>query len=349
MRLGLTQLGNIDIAVRAIARKLGIDLVRTPPSTERTLSLGVKHSPEMACLPFKIQLGNMIEALEQGADTLLMPGGAGPCRFGYYHTIHERILRELGYKFQMVTQDRGIMHIVKYLTDGAPIGKVVLALRFGIAKLKALDNLERLVHKMRPIVRDKGEAARTYGVAIKAIDSAGDYRALNRTKRQYQQKLMGLATVTSTPLIVGLTGEIFVVADPFTNMGVEAELGNLGVWVRRSIFISDFVTLHMFGGLVALREKNKAHRAAMPYVTRHLGGDGWQSVGEKVLHATDWDGVVHLEPLGCMPEITARNIMPSTKEKLPVLNLIYDEHTGRAGMINRIEAFADMLRRKKQR
>ena len=82
---------------------MGFDLVRTPPTTQRTLSLGVEYSPEFVCLPFKLQLGNMIEALESGADTLLMPGGPGPCRFGYYHKTHTLILHDLGYKFQMLT------------------------------------------------------------------------------------------------------------------------------------------------------------------------------------------------------------------------------------------------------
>ena len=68
------------------------------------------------------------------------------------------------------------------------------------------------------------------------------------------------------------------------------------------------------------------------------------------MHAKDWDGLVHLEPFGCLPETMARNIMPSTKEQLPVLNIIYDEHTGKAGVINRLEAFVDMIyRRKKNR
>ncbi len=60
MRLGLTHMGNVDVAVKAMASKLGIDLVLTPGTTQHTLSLGVKYSPETACLPFKIQLGNMI-------------------------------------------------------------------------------------------------------------------------------------------------------------------------------------------------------------------------------------------------------------------------------------------------
>ena len=349
MRLGLTHMGNVDVAVKAMANKLGIDLVMAPP-TIHTLSLGVKYAPEMVCFPFKLQLGSMIEALELGADTTMMPGGPGPCRFGYYHKVLEQILRELGYKFQMITQERGILHMVKYLTNGASLGKVITAFRFGLAKLKAVEELERMVHKIRAVERDKGEATRIYRAGIKALDNAADYQALHQAKREHLQKLMNLPTVSSPdPVKIGITGEFFVVLDPFTNMDIEIELGKLGVEVRRSIFASEWVRLNPFIYALGLQEKNKSHKAAIPYLSRHVGGDGWQSVGEKVLHSKDWDGIVHLEPFGCLPEITARNIMPSIKDGLPVLNIIYDEHTGKAGIINRLEAFVDMIQRKKRR
>ncbi len=59
-------MGNIWVGLKAMANKLGVEIVVPPPTTHRTLSLGVKYSPETACLPFKLTLGNMIEALESG-------------------------------------------------------------------------------------------------------------------------------------------------------------------------------------------------------------------------------------------------------------------------------------------
>jgi predicted nucleotide-binding protein (sugar kinase/HSP70/actin superfamily) len=51
-----------------------------------------------------------------------------------------------------------------------------------------------------------------------------------------------------------------------------------------------------------------------------------------------------------MPEIVAGSIMPSvTKDyDIPVLTLVMDEITGEAGYITRIDAFVDMLRRRRQ-
>ena len=349
MKVTFPHMGNIWVAVKAMANKLGIDLVIPPPTSQRTLSLGVKYSPEMACLPFKLTLGNMIEALELGADTVVMTGGNGPCRFGYYHKVQEPILRELGYNFYMVTQDFGIIHMIKYLTKGASMGKVIAGFRFARAKLKALDKLEQLVFKIRAIERDKGSATQIYRDSIKAIDDAGDYQAIKQAKQEHLQKLNSLPIISSPDTLkIGVTGELFLVIDPFAVMDIEIELGKLGAEVRYLQSIWELVNLNPFLIAFGLREKDKSHKAAMPYLSCHVGGDGWQSVGEKVLHARDLDGLVHIEPLGCLPEIMARNIMPSTKEKLPVLNLIFDEHTARTGVVNRLEAFVDMLHRKKR-
>ena len=59
--------------------------------------------------------------------------------------------------------------------------------------------------------------------------------------------------------------------------------------------------------------------------------------------------MVHLAPFTCMPEIVAQNIMPSTKEDIPVLTVLYDEQMARPGMITRLEAFVDLLKFRRRR
>ncbi|MFC2067525.1 acyl-CoA dehydratase activase-related protein [Chloroflexota bacterium] len=339
-------MGDLWVGVKAALLELGVDVVVPPFTSQRTLSLGVKYSPGTVCLPFKLTLGNMIEALELGADTILMVGQYGPCRFGYYHRIQELILCDLGYNFEMVKESLGIIRMVKYIAHGASLGKIVKAIRFGIAKLRILNELERIVYRIRAVEQTKGEASLIYKNAIEAIDGAGDYQRLKQTRLHYLDKLTGLPLIFSSysPRI-GVIGEFFIVIDPFANMDVEIELGKLGAIVCRTQSVYEWIRFNPLLMVLGLREKDKSCKAAKPYLPRHIGGDGRQSVGEKVLHARDWDGLVHLEPFGCLPETMARNIMPSTKEKIPVLNLIYDEHTGKAGMVSRLEAFIDMIYR----
>ena len=94
MRVGMPHLGNLYICIRAMASRLGGDLIVPPLSNQRTLTLGVKYSPEGLCLPFKLMLGNLIEAAEMGADTMLMVSGFGICRLGYYTKTQKQILHD---------------------------------------------------------------------------------------------------------------------------------------------------------------------------------------------------------------------------------------------------------------
>jgi predicted nucleotide-binding protein (sugar kinase/HSP70/actin superfamily) len=74
-------MGFLNVTAKALFESFGLEVVVPPPCTKKTLSLGTKHAPEFACLPLKINIGNYIEAIEMGADTIIMGGGVGPCRF----------------------------------------------------------------------------------------------------------------------------------------------------------------------------------------------------------------------------------------------------------------------------
>ena len=355
MRISTPHMGNIYIPLKALFQRLGIDYVMPPVSTQRTMSLAVKHSPEGLCIPFKLTLGNLIEAAELGADTLLMPGGYGTCRLGYYARIQEQILHQLGYNITMIqlgVSERklfGFFKMIKHLSNNTSWANLISAFRFSLAKLNALDNIERAIQKLRAVELIKGTANHIFAQATEAIDNADDYNTLNRVKTEYTDRLNQVDTDTRTkPLIVGITGEFYVILDPFSNLDVENELGKLGVEVRRKTFVSEWTKFSWFLNPLGIDEKDRIHKAALPYLKRDVGGDGWESVGEKVLHADEYDGLIHLAPFTCMPEIIAENIMIRTKETIPMLTILCDEQTAKPGILTRLEAFVDLLERKRR-
>jgi len=348
-------MGNLYIPLKALLERLGLDFVIPPVNNQRTLSLGVRYSPEGMCIPFKLTLGNLIEAAEAGADTLLMPAGSGICRLGYYAKTQEQVLHDLGYDAEIVcvgvSQRKllGLLEVIKRLSNNAPWSKIISAFRFGLAKLNALDSIERAVQKVRPIERVKGTANKIFAQAVKATDEADDYQTLKRVQTGYLEQLSQVERDESAePLVVGIIGEFYVLLEPFSNLDVEKELGRLGVEVRRSIFTSEWTKFSLFLNPLGVNEKDRLHKAALPYLKRDIGGEGWESVGEKVLHAKDYDGLIHLAPFTCMPEIVAQNIMPSTKENIPVLTILCDEQLGKPGMLTRLEAFVDLLKHRRR-
>lgn len=356
MPISVPHLGHLYIPLKALFQRLNISFVMPPFNTQRTLSLGMKYSPEGLCLPFKLTFGNLIEATQLGADTLIMPAGYGICRLGYYAKTQEGILHDLGYKHVKiiglgVSEDKlfGLLRVIKGLSNNAPWFKIASAFRFGLKKLNALDSIERVIQKVRAVELVKGTSNQLFAKAIQAIDQAEDDHILKKVEENYIDQLNQLAKDPQAhPLRVGIIGEFYVVLEPFANFDVESELGKLGVEVKRTTFISEWTKFSLFLNPLRINEKDRVHKAALPYLKRDIGGDGWESVGEKVLHAKEYDGLVHLVPFTCMPEIIAQNIMPKTKESIPVLTILCDEQTTKTGMLTRLEAFVDLLERRRR-
>ena len=355
MRVSMPHMGNLYIPLKALFQRLDIDFIVPPMTNQRTLSLGVKHSPEGLCIPFKLTLGNLIEVAELGADTLLVPGGYGICRLGYYAKTQEQVLRELGYKIEMiqlgVSEQKffGLLKIIKRVSNNASWPEIISAFRFGLKKLNTLDNIERLVQKVRAVELEKGTANRLYAKAIEAIDEADNHKTLETVESTYASQLNQVAKNTQAkPLVVGIVGEFYVLLEPFSNFDIESELGKLGVEVRRTTFMSEWTKFSLFLNPLGIKEKDRIHKAALPYLKRDIGGDGWESVGERALHNKEYNGIIHLAPFTCLPEIIAQNIMPTMKENIPVLTIFCDEQMSKTGMLTRLEAFVDLLERKRR-
>ncbi len=356
MRVTFPHIGNIYIAVKAMLDPLGVDYVIPPKCNKRTLSLATKYAPEGVCIPFKLNLGNMIEAAELGADHILNVTGHGTCRMGYYFKVQEQILKDMGYDVTMMLAGlsehklRGFLNLLRTVSNNAPWSKIISSFIFGIAKMTALDNMEILTNNMRAIEKNKGTTTALYRKVMQAIDDAADHRALKAVVKDYSGRINEIEVIEGAkPLKILVVGEIYVVLDPFANMDVELELGKLGVVTNRSLYLSRWIKKGLFFNPLGIDQWRDVHKAAMPYLKRDIGGDGWETVGEKVISMGHYDGMVHMAPFTCMPEGTAQCIMNSTKEDLPVLSIYCDEQTSKAGMITRLEAFTDMIAMKKAR
>lgn len=98
----LPRMGFYTDIFRDMLEKLGCEVLLPPPITQKTIKLGVRNSSDMMCFPYKVTLGCFIEALDAGADSLIMyENSYGTCRYRHYHTIQKQTLEDMGYKFRM--------------------------------------------------------------------------------------------------------------------------------------------------------------------------------------------------------------------------------------------------------
>jgi predicted nucleotide-binding protein (sugar kinase/HSP70/actin superfamily) len=310
------------------------------------------------CLPYKVLLGNLIEGLERGADTVLNVGGPNLCRLGCYAKLQEQTLRSMGFNFEMVIfdwQEQQIIGLARFirrlLGDNKPWIRIAGDIRHGIfGQLRLMEELEQHVHRVRPREREKGAASAVWRNAGDRVAAAHTPEQLKRTRRELFDELDSIPLDPHTqPPRVKLLGEFFVAIDPFCNMDIEEELGKRGIEVTRAAYLTEWAKIWLLLEALGLGHDRKVKKAASPYLSRDVSGDAMQSVGETILHRKEgFDGIIHIMPFTCLPEIIAQNIMLKvTKEhQIPVLTVIVDEQTSKTALITRLEAFVDLMERR---
>lgn len=360
IKVAFPHMGTISLVWSAALRKIGVEPFIPPYTSKKTLSLGTKNSPEAICLPYKLILGNFIEAIEGGADYVAMISSPGICRLGEYGSSIKHALTDLGYEanyieLQLYDGFKGMYEFLTKLTGIKNPIPIIKAINIAVRKVFVLDRLEKTFsyYRAREIV--PGSAEKAFNRALKIIDEANTTKELAKAKKKAIEEIRKTKIEKNREILyVDLTGEIFLVLDYFANQNIERELGKMGVQTRRTLTISSFLKDAIIPKWFKKGETHleRAFRLAKPYLKRDIGGDALECISD-VMFANNQgkDGIIHISPFTCMPEIISQNIFPSMREdcEIPILTLIMDEQTGKAGYLTRLEAFVDLMRRKKRK
>ncbi|MBU3943036.1 hypothetical protein KKA24_03570 [Patescibacteria group bacterium] len=343
-------MGNYFYAFKPIISLLGDEIIMPPPITKRTIELGCKHSPESACIPFKYNLGNYIEALDLGANVLVQAGGG--CRFGYYGEVQEEILKKLGYEFQFIKLSNdyfsAIMEILalKKTRPGLTYLKIIKSLILFYKRLRAIDKIEAIVRRNIGFEINEGEFKGIHKRFLLDLDKTISTKNVKEVEKEYKKRLEDVKIKKPENLIrVALIGELYVLMEPFSNFYIEKELAKKGIEVHRFVTVSSI--LHdSFSFKTYI---TKFLKQARPYLKYHIGAHGTESVGiAHKLIKQGFDGVIHIKPFGCMPEVNAMSALHKMSKdyKTPIIYFSFDSQTSETGIKTRIEAFYDMLQMK---
>ena len=360
IKVAFPHMGTISIVWSAALRKIGVEPFVPPYTSKKTLSLGTKNSPEAICLPYKLILGNFIEAIEGGTDYVAMISSPGICRLGEYGSSIKHALSDLGYEanyieLQLYDGFKGMYNFLKQISPTRNPIAIIKAINIAIRKVFVLDRLEKTFSYYRAREVVSGSAEKAFNRALKMVDKANTTRELAKAKRQAIAEIRKTKIVKNKDVLyVDLTGEILLVLDYFLNQNIERELGKMGVQTRRTLTISSFLKDAIIPKCFKKGETHleRSFRLAKPYLKRDIGGDALECISDVMFaNKQGKDGIIHISPFTCMPEIISQNIFPSMREdcEIPILTLIMDEQTGKAGYLTRLEAFVDLMRRKKRK
>lgn len=349
--ISFPHLGDYYIPIQYLLKHLTpYKVMSAPPITKKTIELGTKYSPDFVCIPFKYNLGNFIEALDNGA-TILMQAGGG-CRYGYYAEVQEQILKDLGYHFEFynLTGDdhftfRYLYKVFKKLNPKLHLFSFIHYFLMALLMIYFMDKIDEYIrsnigfeikknsfdHLKKKMLQDFTKTKNPFSLFLK-------YR---RYKKQFKQLPIHKP---KNCLKVGVIGELYTSMEPFASYFLEKQLASMNIEVKRFTNVTYLLITKKLQTKKLLRQVKK-------YCKYTIGADGMDNVARaKLLAEAGFDGLIHIKPFGCTPEIGAIPILQRVSQdyKIPIIFFSFDNQTSTEGMKTRLEAFYDMLKMRKE-
>lgn len=357
MKITFPHLGDAHLIGRIFFNEIGIEIITPPMNSLKGLEEGSANSPDEICLPFKFMVSNLMEAYRMGADTVIMPATMGPCRLGEYGELLKSVLDKKGFPLRWIIIDsskaigkKELLNRLAQTVQDSPMSKLQIlnALRSTYKLINKLEELDNKAFRLCGYETKEGDCKRIINQCRRKLSDANSINHGLNIIKHYDYFLDRVPVDRKKqPLNILLTGEIYSLIEPFASHRVAEMLMDMGVSFQKRITLGwwiKYTLLNPFELRPGAVRKNK-------YLPYHIGGYAKETVEEGLLcNEKNFDGVIQIFPVGCMPEIVAKAVLATISKELDikVLNVIFDEMGGEAGYITRIEAFVDMLDRKKK-
>lgn len=348
--ISFPHLGDYHFPISFLLNKLTkCKVISSPPITKKTIELGSKYSPDFVCVPFKYNLGNFIETLENGANILIQAGGG--CRYGYYPEVQEKILKDLGYHFKLYTlvdndkmTIKSIYHTFKSIDSKIHLYKMLYYIPLTILMIRYMDNIDEYIRHNIGFEHEKDSFTNLKKKMLNSFTNCRGFLSLTRRYFKYKKRFKNLKTDKPKDCLkVGIIGELYTSMEPFSSYFLEKELASMNIEIKRFTNVS-----------YLLYQKRLERKRNLRYIEKYckytLGADGMDNVyRSKYLIDQGYDGIIHIKPFGCTPEIGAIPIIRKVCEdgKMPIIFFSFDNETSDTGIKTRLEAFYDMLNIKK--
>ncbi|MGI6012081.1 MAG: hypothetical protein ACOX8H_11425 [Ruminococcus sp.] len=348
-KIAFPRFNHYDYAIKYIVEQgLEADYVLLPPATKKTTELGSRYSPDYACAPFKHTLGSLIEALEAGADILVETGGL--CRLDAYGALQEEILRELGYQFEFVNLAEYMggkksewLKLAKRLTPKMNPAKMITGAYDGVKMAEYIDEIEALYYQNAGFEIQKGSHKKVYRKFLLQMQTAENRKEIRDAYQNAKQAMEDLEIkIPEHPVRIGIVGEYFTAMDEHSNQFLQEKLVNLGASVHRFLNVTN---CHFRAKESALRPRIQG------YVQSNMGATTTWTLNAALDYAKQgFDGIIHVKSFGCTPEMDVIPVLQNISKDyhIPILYLSYDVQESDTGLDTRLEAFYDMLERKKK-
>jgi predicted nucleotide-binding protein (sugar kinase/HSP70/actin superfamily) len=307
---------------KAFFEELGAEVVVSPPTTQSILSAGSSRVVADTCLPVKVFVGHVL-ALVGKCDYIFIPA-----------------LRSVSAKIHNCPKFLGLPDVTRATVPESP---PILDVNIDVNKGKG-DLYQAIYEAARPFTRSHSRAGQA---AMVAWQAHLNYRqmmcqhkltlpqAIDEISGTSETRRKSTLAQPSAQATIAVIGHPYVLYDELINHRLVHRLVQAHNEVLTPEMISD-------------EESESAIEGA-------VGKTYWTYEGEVVGAGEHYlnnsvDGVIGVVAFGCGPDSLMMDVVRRRARltTTPFMLLTLDEHTAEAGMVTRLEAFLDMIQRKKR-
>jgi len=294
---------------------LGWEVQVSPPTNKAIANEGIAEAVSEACFPVKVHYGHSLYLSRQGVDLIFAPRLISIERRSY-----------------ICPKFMGIPDMLRaQIKSLPPLFDISIDLSQGSRHLNRQLRQWALETGLSPHqVEQAWQQAERETDYLNSICRAG-FR-LGEAIRIWEGHPM--AKKGPAALNIGVLGHCYTLNDSFVNLNLFGRLQEMGV---------NAVTVEM-------ADPDLVHKAADQLPKRVFWTVGRDLVGGALVYDRDpaIDGIIYMTCFGCGPDSMVAKVIERRMKK-PFMLLTVDEHSGEAGLITRLEAFCDMLRRRRDR
>ena len=302
-------------------KALGIEIILSDKTTTKIINLGTKYVVSETCLPIKVYVGHVVNLLDKGCDVIFIPS-----------------IQSTDYKINNCSKIRGLPEIIRNV-----INRPFTMIEPTLDKTENINFYDFWTETAKAFgITDKNQIKSAinsgwgvYNNFIEMTKSGVSYcEALeNAINGKFEKKTVDLVK----PLSIAIMAHGYNLFDERISLNLIKKLEKMDVKVYTSLSVTREESLKAIENLGEIQ-----------YWANELELTG---TAPHYLLNNKVDGIIALSAFGCGPDsLMVDEISYHCKERnMPLIHLTIDEHTGEAGFITRIEAFVDMLMRKKRK
>jgi len=307
---------------------LGAEVVVSEPTTRKMLATGAGRVVADTCLPAKVFTGHVV-SLVDNCDYVFIPA-----------------VRSLKEKVYNCAKFLGLPDMIGAVVPDSPeILDIDIDINLGNGALyRSIYRLGR---------RFSWNPLRVRGAVRAAWQAHGDYRALMIRECLRPPEAIAHLTGTAPAAVESVSARPTV--SPFRPGATIAIVGHPYMLYDEHVNYNLIRTLESYGARVVVPEMLTTGQQEA--AVGKLVGRAYWTYEEDVIGAgghflqNEADGVIGVMAFGCGPDSLMMDILhrfAMSRQSTPFMCLTLEEHTSETGIITRIEAFLDMIHRRKR-